>query len=338
MRRLRLTRGAQRGVRERAVEQPARAPRASSASPQPHARAASSRLPPTGAISTIATCAPGADVVDGGGERLDEQRPALKTLPISPTRERVAPLSAEPPSSRGDADGDLSSRAARRRAGRARARRRRPARPACTSRPRTRRSRPWSAAWSRRARRPPRRWARRRTPRRRRSARSAGPSRRGRAARRGSTRRRASSRCPRRRAGAPTRRRARRGRRGPTPKTFEPVPEIAPMPGCAPVAAAHAPTTSLTTIQSSLHGAHLPHDRVGVGAGDGEHGRGELPGADAGPLASPPRRRRAARPRPRATPTASSLLGPACARWIARCSRSSTAASVFVAPPSMPSR
>ena len=38
----------------------------------------------------------------------------------------------------------------------------------------------------------------------------------------------------------------------PTPKTFEPVPEIAPMPGCAPVAAAQAATTSLTTIQLSV--------------------------------------------------------------------------------------
>ena len=49
--------------------------------------------------------------------------------------------------------------------------------------------------------------------------------------------------------------RARVGTRPPTPNTFEPVPAIAATPGPAPVAQAHAATTSLTTIHASVRAA-----------------------------------------------------------------------------------
>ncbi len=84
--------------------------------------------------------------------------------------------------------------------------------------------------------------------------------------------------------------RARCARPAPTPKTLEPVPAIAATPGPAPVAAAQAPTTSLTTIQDSVRRARTWRvTGLGVRAGDGKR---------------PPRR--AARPRSRPPSSASS--------------------------------
>ena len=123
----------------------------------------------------------------------------------------------------------------------------------------------------------------------------------------------------------------------PTPNTLEPVPEIAATPGATPVAVAHAPTTSLTTIQVAVRrGAHMLGDGGGVGAGDREHGRVEPLRCEPGPLDRLVRRFEQ-RPHGGLGTDGVPLLGPPCARWSALLSRSRTAASVFVAPPSTPS-
>src|SRR5271163_387903 len=123
----------------------------------------------------------------------------------------------------------------------------------------------------------------------------------------------------------------------PTPSTLLPVPEITPIPGCASVAVAQAATTSLTTSQSSERAARTCRATasVSVPASAITSASSSSPSMPALPIASSAASSSAWTAD--RVPTASSLLGPPCPRCSVPSSRSSSAASVFVAPPSIPS-
>jgi hypothetical protein len=124
----------------------------------------------------------------------------------------------------------------------------------------------------------------------------------------------------------------------PTPKTLEPVPEIAPTPGSPRVAVAQAATTSLTTSHSGGRCARTSETMASVSVPATASTAASSASTEAPAPASASSAASSSACVAASAPTASWFDGPPWPRCRLCLSTSSTAASVLVAPPSIPSR